>query len=32
MRKIIGHTLPDLLARVYSHKEIEDLIEAIDKS
>lgn len=29
-KRIIGHASPDLIDKVYTHKDIEDLIEAID--
>ena len=30
IKRIIGHSAPDLLKGTYTHKEISDLIEAID--
>ena len=30
IKRIIGHSSPDITDKVYTHKQVEDLIEAID--
>lgn len=30
IKRIIGHSAPDLIDNTYTHKELSDLVEAID--